>query len=705
MIDPAVESGELDDGLTSTESKSSPRPPQFRRKFFRVLLVAALVGGGLWLNGPGLRWLAPVIAGHFLEKAGLRGAFTLEGSLTGGLTLRDLKLESDGALARLTLDRARPLYQMRGLLSGRIRGIEIDGLHADLRLGLEKPDAAGEKPAFDPEAFAASLRKARGHLIPLSLDMRNVSLRATRDDAMVFMLAPSRLRHGPGEPVFELDLAEVTTGDGRVWPAQQTRITWNTDSLALDRLDPWPGVGLRELAVSLPEDGAFAADAQLRMNDAVFVISASSGNGSLTADLREGRLDSRWIAENFAIEIPASAELSSFSLNVENLLPAPSRATGAARLLLENLSAAGWDASELSLDLALQADRMTLAASGQSSGTAFALDAEAPRPADGGNFKPGELRGTFRVDDLAGLVATLSQRDPDLGLRLPAPQSMADGTFDLSLDGWKPVRAGAVLTLKPALKEEAATLFSKASWQKGAAIQAELETEGAKLNASWQPEQAIYQGTAVFDTLQSARVARWLAVFREPPAGDLVLTGNWRGGGDLGAATHAGSLTLADFRILRDGTPEIAGGGVITYDWPRGFSAENMAVRAGKQSISADAGMADGFLDLRGLRWQDDGVELLTGSARLPLPADFAKWREQMAHEDRPVRIDVQSSVLPLVKLKDWLPAAAGIDPRASGRIRVNVAGTYAKPEADALVEIRNLRATGQPDLPPADVT
>ncbi len=266
---------------------------------------------------------------------------------------------------------------MRGLLSGRIRGIEIDGLHADLRLGLEKPDAAGEKPAFDPEAFAASLRKARGHLIPLSLDMRNVSLRATRDDAMVFMLAPSRLRHGPGEPVFELDLAEVTTGDGRVWPAQQTRITWNTDSLALDRLDPWPGVGLRGLAISLPEDGAFAADAQLRMNDAVFVISASSGNGSLTADLREGRLDSRWIAENFAIEIPASAELSSFSLNVENLLPAPSRATGAARLLLENLSAAGWDASELSLDLALQADRMTLAASGQSSGTAFALDAEA----------------------------------------------------------------------------------------------------------------------------------------------------------------------------------------------------------------------------------------------------------------------------------------------------------------------------------------
>jgi hypothetical protein len=194
-------------------------------------------------------------------------------------------------------------------------------------------------------------------------------------------------------------------------------------------------------------------------------------------------------------------------------------------------------------------------------------------------------------------------------------------------------------------------------------------------------------------------------MFREPPDGDLVLTGNWRGGGDIKAATHAGSLSLADFRILRKAAPEIEGGGVITYDWPQGFSAESMVMRCGKQSISVDAVMADGFLDVRGLRWLDDGVELLTGSARLPLPADFSKWREQMVREDRPVRLDVKSSVLPLVKLRDWLPAVEKIDPSSSGRIDVKVAGTYAKPEVDALVEIRNLRAAAQNDLRPADVT
>ena len=59
-----------------------------------LVLVILLVGLVVWLNGPGLRWLGPKVAAHFLEKADLTGEFKIDGSLTGGLSISDLKVES-----------------------------------------------------------------------------------------------------------------------------------------------------------------------------------------------------------------------------------------------------------------------------------------------------------------------------------------------------------------------------------------------------------------------------------------------------------------------------------------------------------------------------------------------------------------------------------------------------------------------------------
>jgi hypothetical protein len=684
----------------ASDEQHAARP---RRRYRRWVVLAGLIAIPVWLNGPGLRWLAPKVAGHFLEKSGMRGNFTLEGSLTGGFSIADFHLASDQALAGISAGRVKPLYRFSELLRGRFQGIEITGAHAEIRLGLEKPEGPEQAPP-DLEKVVQSLRKFRSRIIPLSIEFKDISLNATRDGKTVFALAKSDIRHAAGDSAIQLDLGTITDAAGRDWPARQATLTWNAEELTLDRLDPLPGVGIRDLVVTLPETGGPAADAQIRINNAVFVLGAAPGFSSVTADLREGRLDSRWLAERFGLKFPAAAVLTSLSANLDGLLPDPKAATGSARLLLENAALNDWTIPEMSLDADLQADRASVAAGGQALGTEFSITAEAPVSRKSGGLEPGEIRGRFNVADVSKLAAAMAERIKAIDPAAPAPQSVADGEFRVSLEKLRPSQAEVDLTLKPADPEAASPLFFKARWQADQALAAGLQAEGITARADYQPGRATYEAEAGFDGFKSARIDRWLAIFRADTGGAYAVTGSWNGGGEFKTGRHHGRLALSPLDVAREGMPPIQAKGEVAYDWPTGFSTKDLTMQSGDQIVSADAGLAQGWLELSKLRWQAGGRELAGGSAKLPVPADFSKWRETLAHDARPLEVEIMSEVLPLAQLKQWLPAAAKIDPRSTGRLNLKVSGTYAEPAVDAVLEVKDLRSPEQPKLPPADL-
>lgn len=689
--------------MTQSETSDEQSHPRQRRRFRTWIALAGLACGLAWLNGPGLRWLVPEIAAHFLGKSGLHGGFDLEGSLTGGISLTNLHLASAGTLAEVSVHRARPVYRFSRLIRGRLDGIEIDGLHAELRLGLEKPEG-GESQPPDLEQIVRSIRAARDGIVPLSLRLGNISLEASRDEKPVIALAGSSLQHAAGDPVFKLELGAITDAAGRAWPAQQSLITWNAEELTLDHIDPLPGAGLRDLVVTLPESGGPAADAEVRIHDAVFIVGASPGFSSIRVDLREGRLDSRWLAENFGLELPASATLTSLSLNLDDLLPAPESATGAVRILLEDAAAGGWTMRELNVDARLQADGASLAAAGQAPGTGFSFSAEAAVSRAGGGFSPSEVSGRFNVADVSGLVAALSERVEAIDPQAPAPQSMVDGGFRISLEKLRPSSAEVDLTLKPADPATVTAVSLNGRWRPDGLLTAGIEMEGVKARADYRPEPASYDGEAAFDGFKTARIARWLAVFRAETGGAHDLTGIWRGGGEIKTGRHRGLLSLAKLDAARKDAAPVLVKGDLSYDWPAGFSIRDLSVRTGNQILSADAALAGGWLELSKLSWQDGGRRMASGSARLPAPADFSKWRDMLAHDARPLEVALDSEVLPLHALRDWLPSAANIDSAATGCMSLKVSGTYADPAVAAALEVRNLRAPAQPKLPSADL-
>ncbi len=55
--------------------------------------------------------------------------------------MKDLKLEGGGTVAELDIGSITPNYRLNELRKGKLRGIDVDGLHAKLRLGVDTKTA------------------------------------------------------------------------------------------------------------------------------------------------------------------------------------------------------------------------------------------------------------------------------------------------------------------------------------------------------------------------------------------------------------------------------------------------------------------------------------------------------------------------------------------------------------------------------------
>lgn len=688
------------------ENDTSPDPPKPRRRKWRRWLFLAVAGGGLlWLDGPGLRWIAPKVADHFLQRAGFRGGFVLEGSFTRGITVKDLHLESDKALAKLLIGSVTPAYRFRELFAGRLDTLSIDGLHADLRLGLQDETKA-EEPSAPPdlEALVKTIRGMRGKMLPVALSLTNISLEATKDGKPMIRLDPSAIRHAAGAAAFDLTLGSITGANGRVWPGQSSRIVWNADDLSIDRVDPLPGVGVRNLVLRLPESGGPSVESELHVDDAVFMMGASPGFSSVRLDLREGRLPSAALAERFGMKSPASAELTSLSLNVDGLLPDITKATGEVRLLLENVAYEDWRIPELSLDAGMQETAASVAATADALGTAFSISAEVPLTRDGAAITPGEIRGRFNLEEVPKLIAALAERVKAIDPKARVPDARIDGEFKLALVDLQPSSADVELALKPAVPETATALALKARWQPDQPVRADVSVDGMNAKASYDLKTSAYDAALGFTGFTSARLDRWLAVFGTDTRGAISITGSWKGSGELNARLHRGNLALDQADFTREGVPPLKAGGGINYDWPGKVVVKDLRLLSNEQIVTTDAELAGGLLSLSRIRWQHRGNEIANGAAKLPVPEDFAKWRETLAHDERTLDVSVESQTLSLALLKDWVPAAGKLDPRSNGRVNLKVSGTYARPKVDALLEVKELRSPEQPKLPPADL-
>ncbi|MFT3992055.1 MAG: translocation/assembly module TamB domain-containing protein [Luteolibacter sp.] len=680
--------------------------PKKRRKWRRWLVALLIPAAGLvWLNGPGVRFLAPRVTRHFLEKSGLRGNFELSGNLVGGISLHDLKIESDEGLALLTIDRIEPEYAFGELRKGELRGLTIRGVHADLRLGLEsekKPKE--EKPPLDLQALVKALRDAQARFRPLRLELLDISVAATKDSKPVFALADSSLKHAADTDVMELSLGAVTDAQGKVWPAQTSQIVWTQDELGVARVDPFPAVSIRNLALQTPATGGASLKAELHVDDGVFQLNSEAGFSTAHFELREGEVKLERVMANLAPGIPLKGTLTSLAVDLENVMPDPQSITGTVRFLAEDVSYQDWLAREIGLGVALEENRASVALRAISQETPVSLDATAPILRNDGKFLLGETNGTFKVHDIPAALHQLAARVPAIDPSAPVPRSSLAGDFKIHFDQNQPKDALANVVLQPQDEALATPVKLQAMWKPGDPLSFGASLDGIEVSGTYAADTSAYQATLDSKGFTSRRIEPWLAIVKAKPAGVAELTGQWKGTGNVLQKTHTGQLDLTSVSWKQEAQDPILANGGLVYQWPGSFETNGLLVKTGTQSISLDAALRNGLLQMSRLLWKDGETEIAGGKASLPVPEDFSKWRETLASDQRPLDVKIDSRVLSLALLKPWVPAVSQIDPRSTARLEISLAGTYAVPEIVSKIEVRDLRTPDRPQLPPADL-
>lgn len=695
---------------TVPDKKTPKSRPSRGRRLLRWLggALALFAGLLLWLNGPGLRWLAPLAARHFLPKAGLTGDLRVEGSLSHGFAITDLSLHGSGPLAGLTLNRATPHYRWSQLVKGKLDGLTVDGLHADLRLDAKPPTeetVAEDRKPLDLDQLAATIRKVREQVLPVELHLTDISLTATKGGQPLLALAPTQLHHSTAEDAFTLQVGQLTDATGRTWPAQSSTLHWAADRIAIDRLDPHPSLGLSELVLHLPADAKPSLETLLRLDEAVFALTSTDGFANASLTLQSGSVQLERTAGAFGLDLPAKGTLTSLSLDAGNYLPSPLAATATLSLALEAVSYQGWQANELVLGSVVDADQATLTLQAQALDTPVHVDSKIALVRSETSIMPGQASGTFQIPAVPGLLRQLAQRLPAVPAKATAPDSSLAGTFSVSFAERFQLREATLdTTLAPSDPTLATAIAIKARYQPDQPLTVVAGLDGLSLDAAYDITAKTYQGTLELTDFTTPRVAPWLAIAGITLPGTGGLSARWSGGGDLTTMTHQGALAMPEAAWEQPGQPAVTAAADLDYTWPGKVHLASAKIQAENQTLTLAADLADETLTLRKFLWLDGTTEVADGTASLPIPADFAKWRETISTDTRPAAVSVQSRKLSLAMLKPWLPAAAKLDPRSTGQLKLEVSGSYAAPAIDLALDCLDLRSPDNPKLPPADL-
>lgn len=696
-IDLKGRGGEVGGALEEAENSAGESKVR-RRGRWQVwalgLLIPAVFGGLLWLDGPGVRWLGPMLGKWGLDRAGYVGGMEFEGSITRGLVIKNFHASSEGFVGELKIGRLQPKFHFREMLFGRLAGLGIEEVDLLLRFDETRGSKSSVKPALDLRKIAKSIHDARRSLKPMDMAVEGLRVKAVRDGVEFFQLESSALHHDAHQENYELSLGAMTDASGKRWTARNSTVVWKSESLEVEQFVPMPGIRIDRLTLHTPDKGGLTGSAELRVKDAGFRIEASEEFSLLKMDLTDGQMVLADWFELFGINPSARGEIRSFSAELFGVYPDFLRATGNVKFSVNGLDLAGWKVDEADVDLALEekSARLELAGKGMDTGISLKADAKVLR----GDALPQiyGIKGEMMIDQVEGLAQQIAkQRDAEM------PQGRIEGSFSgmesMGDRSWK-----YDLRYLPSDAAVESPLRVHGKWNEPDEWSGEIASDGMKGDFSVRSVASEYQAGLEFNGFASNRMARVLNMFIDARNDRYVVDGTWKGSGNFPKALHRGVLDIGRLLVKDTGDADIIASGGLDYEWPEKLSTRNLRVEAGAQSMSAQLALTNGILGVSDLRWLDGKREIAQGSAKLPMPREVGKARSEWRNDQRKIAIDFESARLDAAILSKWHAGAAKLDAKSAGKVSIRIEGPVSNPRVDGRLELDGLRPRGNPKAP-----
>ena len=706
----------------SQEQNIPPATPRKCRRVLRVLVVLALtlVAFAVWLNGPGMRWLLPKIAAHFLQKQGMVVTFEAQGSLLGGLSLHRFDL-SGGPVVRLQIEGIQPYYDWRELIGGKARGIQIHDVVLDLDLDQSFPAAPDAKTKakakaepFDIAKLVEMIRNQRekvsGHDVGISLK----SIHVHHSGKPVVEVGPTELRHAHDQSTWNLSVGEIVLSGDRKFPVQQNVLDWRPDEIALDHLGLSADMGISGLVLTTPSDLRPSLRANLQVMDSRFELSTSPDVETLEVRLAEGALDFTRLAELLGAELPVQGrldecvvQLTPRNLPIHGRVEPAVTADGSVSLRLTNMAYRDQRMDECVVNLKKSANLADLSVRTQAWGASQSLVSQVAwdrDPATPDDLKNLNVRYDLQVPRFQPMLLALRplmKLKVEEELPLP-PESALSAKGDLRLQGEKIGPLHLDLALKAA--DPAIAPFSLvASMADVSSANVELQHPGIAAKGTYDLENKSYQASADLTDFSPQSLSPWLDWMGVKIPAGIKASLQWQGRGVPGDGLHQGGATIQSLVMKREGSADIVAKGQTAYEWPQSVDLSGFSVKSGTQEANLDASFAGHDLYVSRLTLTDAGKTLVHGKALIPIPekmsgaGDFLTQRETLD-------VSLQSVELPLETFNKWLPKDKPLPVSGKTKLDLQITGSPAAPVISGDFYVKDVKSPSQSKLPPVDL-
>ncbi|MEP4079243.1 translocation/assembly module TamB domain-containing protein [Haloferula sp.] len=683
-----------------TEDLSQPKKqarPRWRKKRWRLL--ALFIGLLIWLDGPGWRLIGEKAAHHYVP--GLTEKFELQGRLTGGnISIANFALAEMGVMNTVGLDQVSVDYQLGEIIKGKVRSLKLHGLHADVDLAKSLEKEEEEKEETD---LPKLLRELRERIVPMEIELTEVSARIHRGDEDIFEIEPTSLIHAPGDPSIELRLGQMTILGDRQVEAQTTTIEWLEESLRLSSLEVLPDLEIRDLFTRFPIDEDMSFSTAIVVNGVKFMAETDLSTASFEKE--EEPLLVHDTAEKLGFPIPLEVTLESLKLDVRNIPGGLETLEADVQLSTSSIKFEEWQSSRMAVAAKLAGPELNAAINGEALGSPLELEAKVAIDRTNG-MQPEVADVEFTIPELEKVLTYLRDNlaapkpDDEVADEKPAdpPASNLKSKARLTFTEGAPDEATASLAITSS--EQAPPINLQAEWKNGGSAKATIKIPGINAEGEFEPETKSYSGKAALEEFAPDSLDAWASPFGIALPPNMLANLTWSGSGKLEDNTHQGDLEITSFEWLRKpDEQEVKAFATASYQWPEKLELSPLNVQQGANKIEGDVTLKDQILELRKLSWSDGDDTLFNGTASVPVPEEISDVKALM-RETRPISIDLESTELQLSKLHPFLPEETRFRADSHVKLDVKLSGSMAKPVLDARLVAKDVGLTSQPDIP-----